>query len=71
MSDFTSNFWHFYVAGLTLASILACALLLYKLGKMKVAPAPNFFSSSTNRGTPSRVPRNVSTSIFSANFIDV
>ncbi len=40
MSDFTSNFWHFYVAGLTLASILACALLLYKLGKMKVAPAP-------------------------------
>jgi cytochrome c oxidase cbb3-type subunit 3 len=28
MSDFTSGFWSLYVAGLTLLSILACALLL-------------------------------------------
>lgn len=32
MSDFTSNFWHLYVAGLTFASITACAILLYISG---------------------------------------
>jgi len=36
MSDFTSDFWHLYVAGLTLVSILACALLLWISGKAKV-----------------------------------
>jgi cytochrome c oxidase cbb3-type subunit 3 len=33
MSDFTSNFWSVYVAGITLVSILACALLLWFSGK--------------------------------------
>ena len=28
MSDFTDGFWSLYVAGLTIVSILACALLL-------------------------------------------
>jgi cytochrome c oxidase cbb3-type subunit 3 len=36
MSDFTSDFWHLYVAGLTLVSIIACALLLWISGKAKV-----------------------------------
>jgi len=40
MSDFTSDFWSVYVTVLTLVSIAACALLLYRLGKMKVQPAP-------------------------------
>jgi len=36
MSDFTSNFWSVYVAGITLVSILACLLLLWFSGKAKV-----------------------------------
>jgi len=36
MSDFTSDFWHLYVAGLTLVSILACAVLLWVSGTTKV-----------------------------------
>jgi cytochrome c oxidase cbb3-type subunit 3 len=40
MSDFTSDFWSLYVTVLTLVSIAACALLLYRLGKMKVQAAP-------------------------------
>lgn len=35
MSDFTSDFWSLYVAGITLASILACLLLLWFSGKAK------------------------------------
>ena len=37
MSDFISDFWHLYVAGITLASILACAILLYISGTTKAA----------------------------------
>ena len=37
MSDFTSNFWHWYVAGISLVSILACAVLL--LSQTKTRPA--------------------------------
>jgi len=36
MSDFTSDFWHLYVAGLTLVSIIACAVLLWISGTTKV-----------------------------------
>ncbi len=36
MSDFTSDFWHYYVAGLTLISILACLVLLWISGTTKV-----------------------------------
>ncbi len=39
MSDFTSGFWGAYVAILTLVSIVACAALLYLMGKMRVTPA--------------------------------
>ena len=35
MSDFTSNFWSIYVAGITLVSIVACVLLLWFSGKAK------------------------------------
>ena len=35
MSDFVSNFWHLYVAGITLVSIIACLLLLWFSGKAK------------------------------------
>jgi cytochrome c oxidase cbb3-type subunit 3 len=35
MSDFTSNFWSVYVAGITAVSILACLLLLWFSGKTK------------------------------------
>lgn len=37
MSDFTSDFWHYYVAGLTLVSILACLVLLWISGTTKAA----------------------------------
>ena len=40
MSDFTSDFWAYYVALLTLASIGACALLLFLMGRMRVQKAP-------------------------------
>jgi len=36
MSDFTSDFWHYYVAGLTLVSILACLVVLWIGGSIKV-----------------------------------
>ncbi|TDQ45352.1 cytochrome-c oxidase, cbb3-type subunit III [Tepidicella xavieri] len=36
MSDFTSEFWHLYVAGLTLISIIACLVLLWVSGTTKV-----------------------------------
>ncbi len=39
MSDFTSNFWSVYVAGITLVSIFACLLLLWFSGKAKAMTA--------------------------------
>ncbi|MDR7097055.1 cytochrome-c oxidase, cbb3-type subunit III [Hydrogenophaga laconesensis] len=36
MSDFTSEFWSWYVAGLTVVSILACLILLWVSGTTKV-----------------------------------
>ena len=39
MSDFTSNFWSFYVAIITVVSIVACLLLLWFSGKTKVMAA--------------------------------
>ena len=35
MSDFTSNFWSMYVAGISLVGIFACLLLLWFSGKAK------------------------------------
>ena len=37
MSDFTSGFWSLYVAGITLAGVFACALLLWVTARKKVA----------------------------------
>ena len=39
MSDFASNFWSWYVAGISLVGILACLLLLYFSGKAKAMTA--------------------------------
>ena len=39
MSDFTSNFWSLYVAGISLVGIVACLLLLYFSGKAKAMTA--------------------------------
>ena len=36
MSDFTSDFWHLYVGGLTLISIIACLVVLWISGTTKV-----------------------------------
>ncbi len=38
MSDFNTNFWSVYVAGLTILSILACLLLLWVTARKKVVP---------------------------------
>ena len=37
MSDFTSNFWSIFVAGMTVVSILVCLVLLWVAGTKKVA----------------------------------
>jgi len=37
MSDFTSNFWSVYVAGITIAGIVGCLLLLWISGTTKAA----------------------------------
>jgi len=39
MSDFTSNFWAMYVAGITLFSIVACWILLILTGKTRAMTA--------------------------------
>ena len=39
MSDFTSNFWHLFVAGVTVVSIVACLILLWISGTTKVNPS--------------------------------
>ena len=39
MSDFVSDFWHLYVAGISLVSIIACLLLLWFSGKAKAMTA--------------------------------
>jgi cytochrome c oxidase cbb3-type subunit III len=39
MSDFTSEFWNIYVAGLTILSIVACLVLLWISGTTKVNPS--------------------------------
>src|SRR5436190_10033064 len=41
MSDFVSGFWSLFVAGVTLVSIVACALLLVSMSKRKVAADPD------------------------------
>ena len=40
MSDFVNGFWAWYVAGISLVSIIACALLLWVAGKAKVSKSP-------------------------------
>ena len=40
MSDFTSSFWSIFVAGVTLVSIVACALLLVSMSRRRVATDP-------------------------------
>ncbi len=39
MSDFTSGFWSYYVAVLTVVSVLACLLLLWFSGKVRASPS--------------------------------
>jgi cytochrome c oxidase cbb3-type subunit III len=41
MSDFTASFWGFLVAGITLASIVACALLLMSMSRRRVSSDPD------------------------------
>ena len=40
MSDFTSAFWPFFIAAVTLLSIVACALLLVSMSKGRVSTDP-------------------------------
>ena len=54
MSDFTSDFWSLYVAGLALVSILACGVLLFIMGRMRVQASPRK-SSADGPGTTGHV----------------
>jgi cytochrome c oxidase cbb3-type subunit 3 len=47
MSDFTNGFWPWYVAGISVFSILACALLLWIAGKATVKAHPGQVSDNT------------------------
>ncbi|MES2942518.1 MAG: cytochrome-c oxidase, cbb3-type subunit III [Pseudomonadota bacterium] len=47
MSDFTSGFWPWYVAAISLFSILACALLLWIAGKATVNVQPGQVNDNT------------------------
>jgi len=47
MSDFTGGFWGIYVAVLTIVSIAACAIMLYAMGRMRVAKRPGGDSDTT------------------------
>ena len=47
MSDFINGFWPWYVAAISLASILACALLLWIAGKVSVKTHPGEVSDNT------------------------
>lgn len=47
MADFTSGFWSFYVAALTLLGIAGCALLLWAQSKAKIVIAPGEEAKST------------------------
>ena len=38
MSDFTNDFWNWYVSIITVVSILACGIFLWKLTSRKLAP---------------------------------
>ncbi len=38
MSDFTNDFWNWYISVITVVSILACAVFLWKLTSRKLAP---------------------------------
>jgi cytochrome c oxidase cbb3-type subunit III len=41
MSDFTSEFWAYYVVLLTLVSVGGCAVLLFVMGRMRVQKEPS------------------------------
>jgi cytochrome c oxidase cbb3-type subunit 3 len=47
MSDFINGFWPWYVAAISLVSILACALLLWLAGKVTVNTKPGEVSDNT------------------------
>ncbi len=47
MSDFTNGFWPWYVAAISLVSILACAWLLWVAGKAKVSAHPGQADDNT------------------------
>ena len=52
MSDFTHEFWSWYVAGISIFSVLACGLLLYLAGKATVvAPDGNANDNPTDNTT--------------------
>ena len=55
MSDFTSGFWGAYVAILTLVSILACGVLLFVMGKMRVQVASKKTQAGDGVGTTGHV----------------
>ena len=47
MSDFTNEFWPWYVGAISLVSILACALLLWIAGKATVNAQPGHIEDNT------------------------
>ncbi|MFL6582576.1 MAG: cytochrome-c oxidase, cbb3-type subunit III [Burkholderiales bacterium] len=56
MSDFVSDFWGYFVAGITLVSIIACGVLLWVNGRARVASvAPSGDGGANGVGTTGHV----------------
>ena len=47
MSDFTNGFWPWYVAAISLVSIVACGILLWLAGKVTINTPPGQISDNT------------------------
>lgn len=55
MSDFVNGFWSWYVAGISLVSVLACGLLLYLAGKATVVAHDGNATTNKNDNTTGHV----------------
>ncbi len=55
MSDFVNGFWSWYVAGISLVSVLACGLLLYLAGKATVVAHDGNGTTNQNDNTTGHV----------------
>ena len=64
MSDFVNGFWSWYVAAISLVSVLACGLLLYFAGKATVVAHDGQTAASSDTG---KTPENTTGHVWDGN----